>query len=394
MQDCGLGSADFQRYLEGCALPHQIEVQVDLLTNDGDLILSFDQGRAGGRNVVVMDGQVDVDADTLVGRTLSLSVADPDRQLIVAQDANYTDRMLRVQVGVHVASLGQVVWAPVFKGPIVSAPRGGDVVQFTAQGKARFAQHGIYPTFTVPKGTPKTSAIKRILNQLAGEPYANMGGIPDLPNVVLKDDLTVNLADRPWAICRNLANDMERHLCYDGGGQVRMQRTDLDNPVYTFTAAGSQPGVATAAPISQTDWTGIKNAVRVTGGATPPKQPPVAYAFADPSDPFSAQTLGRDGAPAYYWDFAQIDTVKTQATAQRIANNMLQRDLVANREIKWESLPMYVFDEYDRVAVETPYFSGHVNLKQFSIPLSIDGAPTMSYGYNKRVSADRFAGKR
>jgi len=391
---CGLGTKDFKTYLAALALPHSVTVSVDLMTNEGELILSFDGGRAGDRDVVVTDGQVDVDSTTLVGRVLTLSVADPMRLLIVDQDANYVDRMLRVRVGVIVPALGgKTVWAPVFTGPITGAPRSGDVIQFTAQGKARFGQHGIAHLYKVKKGTKKTTAIKRIMADLAGETPNHMRDIPDL-SPVLAHDLILHITSRPFGVCVDLAASMDRHLCYNGNGDLRMQRFDLSNPVYTFHKSTGGPNLIDSPPESETLWTTISNAVKVTGTASKTKAAPIGYAYADPENPFSAERMGRGDAGAYFWDLRDVGSLHTVKACERVARNILARDLVVSRSLKFEAMPIYVFDELDLVGVHTSEFIGQTRLSQFTIPLNIGGNPTMSFGFNHRVSSNIFARRR
>jgi hypothetical protein len=394
VQRLGLGSADFNRYTDACALPHDIEIALELQTNEGETIVSFDAGRAGGRDVTATDGSVTVDASTPVGRVLKLTVADPGRELIVSQHANYTDRMLNVKCGVHVAPLSKVVWADVFTGPIWSAPRSADdVVQFTAHGKARLAMHGIRDMVIFRQGTPKTTVIKRMLNELTGEPYTKMGQVPDLP-AKLSQPLTIWPTDDVWLEARRLANSISRHLTYDGKGDVIMPRINPSGEDFTFRNVKGEPSLLVKDLLIESTRRNIKNAVHVVGGPTPSSPGVHGYAFADPSNPFSAQTQGRHGAGAYHWDEAIISSVHTKRTADRIAENMLARDLLTVRGIKFESMPMYVFDELDVVALETPAVDGHTSMSQFVIPLNIEAAPTMSYGFIQRIASDRFARQR
>lgn len=393
MYRCGLGTRDFKTYLGALALPHSVIVSVELQTNEGKTLVSFDGGRAGNRDVVVTDGQVDVDSTTLVGRSLTLSVADPARLLIVDQDANYVDRMLQVKVGITVAELGKVVWAPVFTGPITGAPRSGDIIQFTAQGKARFGQHGIAHLYKIKKGTKKTVAIRRIMADLAGETPSHMTEIPDLPPV-LAHDLILHITSRPYGVCVDLAASMDRHLAYNGNGDLRMQRFDLTNPVYTFHKSAKGPTLIDSPPESSTEWTTISNAVKVTGSASKAKTAPIGYAYADPNNDFSAEKLGRNDAGAYFWDLRDVNSLHTVKACERVARNVLNRDLAVSRSLKFEAMPIYVFDELDLVGVHTPGFIGQTRLSQYTIPLNIEQGPTMSFGFNKRVSSNSFARRR
>lgn len=393
MKTLGLGTAEFSKYLLLCASSHSVELAVELRNNAGETLVSFDQGRGGGRDVTVTDGQVDVDATSSAGRFLSLTVADPAKHLSVAAGANFTNRMLHVSRGRYVPALGRTVWAEIFTGPIVLAPRSGDVVQFTAHGKARFAMHGQRDLYTIKAGTPKTTAIKQMLNVLAGEPMSNMGGIPDLASK-LRKDITLQIDQYPLAACRALADSLVRHLFCDGAGDWQLPRIDSPHTVYTFSDAKLEPGMVATPPEASTDWLSVKNAVEVTGGVRGTNPPPVAKVFADPSNPFSAQTEGRNGAAAYRWDRVSVPTAMGQKLVDTIAKNTLQRDLAAVRSIKWESLPMDIFDEMDYVSIETPELTAQVRLAKFTIPLNLESSPSMSYGYTSRRSSNVFAGRR
>jgi hypothetical protein len=385
----GLGSADFNKFLAQLALPHNWKTSVDLLDDVGAHLVSFDPGHGGGRDVVVTDAGVQVNRD---GRILSLPVADPYKELLVGQNANYIDRQLQVRAGVDVPALGITVWTHVFTGPVVSAPRSGDVVNFTAHGKERFAKHGIRVPYTVKKGVKITDAIKRILAQLCGEQAKHMGNIPDLAPV-LTDDLVIPVMQRPWQVCLDLADQLGRYFLYDGAGDVQMPRQDATNPVYTFTGALNQPGVIGSDVEVSTDWTLVKNAVRRNG--TPPKSggpPPVpGLAIADPANPFSPERLGRNGVSIYYWDTATLPNVHTHDDLQGLAEQALARDLTANRQVKFETLPMPCFDYGDLVGIETIGLATTFFLNAFSIPLLLEQTPLMSIGTNQRVSSNAFA---
>lgn len=395
MNKGNLSHADFQTFLARLARPHNWEVSVELLNDKGEHLVSFDPGKGGGRSVTVTGGEVVVNAD---GRALTLSVADPDNELLVGQDANYINRMLRVRCGVFVPELDRTVWIEVFVGPIVSAPRTGKVVQFTAHGKERFAKHGIKDAYTIKKGVAKTTAIRRILVDLCGETPGHMGGIPDL-RPTLADDLVLHIQDRPWLAIKHLADELDRYIAYDGGGDVQMPRMDATNPVYTFTGSRFKPGVIGTDPEISADWTQVKNAVRRYG--TPPKSggpaPEPGEAIAEGE--FSPQNMGRNGVPIYYWDVATLSNIHTHKVLQQMADNALKLNLSTNRTVKFEIMPMPCFDFGDLVRVETLGLMHTFTLTAFTIPLKVaqdtggEGV-TMSIGYNRRVSANAFAGRR
>lgn len=387
-----LGSAEWNHYLLQCASSHSVEVHVELQNSDGETLVSFDGGKGGDRDVTVMGGEVAVDADSPTGRILTLVVADPGGELTVAQDANYIDRWLHVEVGVPVPALGKTISRTVFEGPIVNAPRAGEVITFTAHGKARYGLHGIREITTYPKGMPVTTAIKRILIDLCGEVTPHLGDIPDLAQK-LQEPLVLHINAQPYIQAQRLAEGLTRHLQYSAGGMPQMPRTDSTHVAYTFTSAKAAPGMVSAPPEQSTDILGtIKNAVRVIGGATKTTKAPYGYAFAEGD--FSPQKLGRGDSEAYFWDLRTVKTLHTQQAVDRTAAAILARDLIGNREVKFESMPMYVFDEYDLVAIETTEVTAQTHLRQFTIPLDIGGSPTQSYGFNARRAYRPFAGRR
>lgn len=387
-----------QAYYLQCASPHSVEVSVDLENTDGEVLVSFDQGRGGGRGVEVTGGEVQVDADTPTGRVLTLPVEDHSQELLVAQEANYVDRMLHAKVGVPCPAIGKTIWRTVFQGPIVLAPRAGDVVTFTAHGKARYGLHGIRTLYVIPKGTKITTAIRLLLHDLCGEPYSTMGGIPDLP-AKLAEDLLLHIQSQPFVEAQKLAASINYHLHYAGDGDKGMKpamtRTDSTHVAYTFHSAKDQPGlVGPTPPESSTDILGtLKNALKLTGGATKTTKAPVGFFYADGSA-FSPAKLGRNDSDACFWDERTIPALHTQAGIDRVGPKILARDLVGDREVKWESMPFYAFDEYDLLKIDTSEVTAFAHWRQGTIPLDVDGAPSQSYGYHRRAVIRPFAGRR
>lgn len=395
MNDKDYGSADFKKYLLQCASRHTAWPSIGLENTDGEELVSFDAGRGGGRSVLVTGAEVAVDADSPTGRKLTVTVLDRDKELLVSQGSNYINRMLHAKVGVPVPSIPATVWRTLFQGPIVSAPRSGDVVTFTAHGKARYGLHGIKEITVYPKGMAITTVIKTILHDLCGEPYNTMGNIPDLP-AKLSEALILHIQAQPWIQAQQLAAGLTRHLHYAGDGSdgmiPAMPRTDSTRVAYTFTSAFDQPGLVSSAPQVSTDILGtIKDAVRVIGGATKTQKAPFGYAFA--TGDFSPARLGRNDSEAYYWDLLTIKTLHSQAAVDRVAAQHLARDLVGDIDARWDSMPLYVLDEYDLLEIDTNELHAFSHWRNGTIPLDIDGAPTQTFGFNGRRVHRPFAGR-
>lgn len=385
MDTGGLGSADFKKYLAELAVGHHVDVSVELVDSAGNVLVSFDQDTGGGRPVSTIDGQVTMSGD---GRMLTLDVSDPDRLLGVYEGLNWIGRMLRVTYIVFVRELAQSVGIRVFTGPVVTPTvRTADLVSFTAYGKEWYAKTHFDGPVTYPGGHLKTNVIKDLLATYCGEDPANID-VPDLP-AKLAHPLKLDIEDTPFDAITQLANQVGRYWSYDGHGRTSFVRHTAKNPVYTFTGAKGGPGVVGPPPGVGTDWSGIKNAVQVTGAAHNELPAQKVQVRAPAGSPFFATKLGRNGAKYVQWDEVTLEHVYLKAALTQAAHQRLNDDLSAVRDMRLETIPMPVFGFGDYCRVEAPPdYVGNFSLTSFALPLKVDSdEKRMTIGWTGRVSA-------
>src|SRR5690606_33235533 len=100
MLTLGLTSNERRAFEEALRSSHTRKIEVEVLNLDGKRLSTISSQ--------LLDGQVNVDLDADVSRSLTLSFLDPAHALNFDTDspddgAVYADRMLRVRYGVHVA---------------------------------------------------------------------------------------------------------------------------------------------------------------------------------------------------------------------------------------------------------------------------------------------------
>jgi hypothetical protein len=365
----GLSSASLRALNATLTAHHEIRVRASVLTLSGTTTADVSS--------MLVDGQVNVDASADVTRTASLSLLDPSRSLSIdsnspADAALFMDRMIRLTYEVAVA--GQWVAIPVFTGPITKLSRSGAVLSVEASGKEILARSAAWRPLNLRKGTPKTTAIRLILSERAGETTFS---IPTLTSR-LPTALSLASTDIPWVVARRIANSLGRQLYYDGEGVCRL-RTVPGVPVFTFT------GAALVGPIQLSYSPATANAVQVIGATPKGSKVPVSYsAVAAASHPLSPWALGRNGVPRYLPNVIQDSNIRSTAEAKVVATNTLAQSLLEAVDASFDSVPIPHLDPSDVVAAYTD--EGHVTFRlgSFSLPLGV-GSP-MSVGYHRNVS--------
>lgn len=380
MLDLGLSAADQRAFEKALADPYSVRVDVGVLTLDGDELSRISPD--------ILDGQVDVDADADVTRSLTLTILDPGHALQLDSDspadgAIYADRMVRVTYSVLVPSLDERVDVDVFTGPIVDIERDGDTIALTAHGKEELALGWIWRPLTVKKGGRKTDAIRTIMSTRAGEYDFD---IPDLTTRLPKP-VVLGRAAAAWPKAKSIASSMNRQLYYNGSGVCRV-RVRPRRPVFTFLADVEGANMRSRAKIAH-DFTQVKNAVWFKGGKPKGQKKPIeAFVAAPKGHPLSPHRLGRtndDGTHVarYLVHEATNDHVRSKAEATRRANALLGDMLTETLDVSFTAVPIPHLDPLDVVRVSTRDFSANVRVRKFSLPLA---GGEMTFGYIDRVS--------
>lgn len=118
-------TAEKSAYHAQLALSHRVWIRVSIHDRNEQFIEWLD--------LPVIDGQVDVDTEQVPERKLSIVVADPDEVLDFGRV--WADNFIRVEYGIHVASLAKRVWHPVFFGPFTKIGRDHGRVTLEAASK-------------------------------------------------------------------------------------------------------------------------------------------------------------------------------------------------------------------------------------------------------------------
>lgn len=355
---------------------HSIRVKV--------LVLDLEMNPVGKPlTAVVLDGQVNVDADAEVTRSASLTVLDAAAQLTFdsnspAAGALYADRMLRIIYGVRSPG-GEWVDVPVITGPVTRFSRDGEIVSIEVQGKEVLSMGAAWRTRTYGKNEKKVDVIRNILYNEGERHFSFPQDSGKMPG-----PKTIAFASVPWKEAKKVATSMGKQLFYDGSGRAVLREIP-GSVVFTFAAGGVNgvlPSVESTPKVEfSTDE--VRNAVRVVGKKPKGQTRKVTGTAVAPRDhPLSPQRLGRNGEGRYLAEFVEDSSIGTDEAAQKVARNKLDDNLAQLVGVRFDALPIPHLDPGDKVSLRTADFTiDKIRLGQFSIPLTTAGA--MSVGYHK-----------
>jgi hypothetical protein len=388
MLKLGLSTAERKLYEAALCRSHTRRTRVEVLTLNGGVLSEVSNQ--------LVDGQVTVDGDAEVTRSLSLTFLDPNRSLNFDTDspddgALYADRMLRVSYGVHVQELGRYVYAPVFTGPVTGLTRDGATVTVEAQGKEKLAKGSIWTPINLRKGMDVTAAIRVLMSSRAGETrfsipdFRNSNGKrPTLPAARALD----RYADA-WSTAVKLARSIDKQMFYNGDG-VLVMRNAPDAASWVFRPGDGGSIVGEMSVSYNLDE--LINTVAVRG--QPPKGSKGAVSasvFAPADHPLSPKRLGRTGAPRHLVERIEDQSIRSHKDAKALAERVLAKRLRETVDVSFDSLPIPHLDVGDMVRVQTPDFTLKFRLVKFTIPLAPNGDPVMSVGYLKRLTPRKQA---
>jgi hypothetical protein len=371
----GLSAAQMRAFAADLADHHQIRVRAQVQTLAGAYSADLTDR--------LLDGQVNVDLQAPITRSLTMTLLDEDRALPFDADspsdsALFVDRMIRVWYGVYGPALAAIgsgwVDVPVFTGPISKPDRSGDTVTVEAQGKESLAMGACWQPMTLLKGTPKTSAIHSLMVARAGETRFSLPP----PGTRLPATISLGREDIVWTAATSISRSQNAQLFYDGPGTCRL-RTWPAVSIYSFT------GPLVLSPLKITYGTPSCNIVWVKGGVPKGARMPISYVAVAPANhPLSPQRLGRAGVPRYLLQTIKDDSIRSVAEAKPRGDQALAVGLAQSVDATFDAMPVPHLDPGDRVYAATDEGAVTFTLSKFSLPLTA-GQP-MSVGYNRKVS--------
>lgn len=357
----GLTSADLKLFNASLCTHHSVKVTVQILT--------LGHAYVGDLTDNLIDGQVSIDADAEVTRSLTMQLRDPDGSLKLDSTspndgALFYDRMVRVIYSVKSELLPRWVDVSIFCGPITKMSRTQDVINLECQGKESLT---VPPTVAYinrawGKGVQRAALVRAIMRDYGGETKFS---VPDAaattPGVVAMSTET-----NMWALAKSVSG-AGYHLFYDGRG-VLVRRQMPATATYTFrTRAG---GNVTTVPTIDYDVSAVRNIARVVGAIPKGKKTPVAAVAALPrSHPLNAYALGRNGKPRVLLDILTDDNLKTQSQAQAVANARIKSLALQSVDVQFDALVAPHLEPNDIYTLSTEDFTVNARYKRATIPL-------------------------
>lgn len=362
----GLSATDQALFERGLCDDHEIDLRVTIL----DLEHS-PMGIANGR---VLSGQVDIDTNSDVDRSLAIELLDTDNSLALAdttptQVGINQSRMVQVEYGVKSAWLPRWVWVPVFCGPITTVKRSGDTVAITAHGKESLLMGAVSRNLKWPKGSRRTDVIRGLL-QAGGETRLEIAARTEKTTV----DTIIAPVDALWPRAQGWVRSLGSvRLGYDGRGYAKLSPIN-PQPVWAFK--GGEGGSLLTQPDITGDTSNLRNIV-VVNGQDKNNKPVQGVAMLPDSHPFSSRNLGRNGMPRWVREDITGDGISSNAEATALAAAKLNEFNQAAIDAQFNALVIPHLEPWDNVSVVDQHRTWSLPLQKYSIPLTPDGQMTV-----------------
>lgn len=379
----GLSAADLALFNRSLTTHHSVKVTVQ--------VLNLSHAYLADLSSQLLDGQVSIDADGEVTRSLTIQFRDPEHSIQLDSSAPtdgalYYDRMIRIIYSVKSELLPRWVDVPIFCGPITKMSRTSDVVNVEAQGKESLVlppAAAYYPR-TYGKGWGRASLVREIMSTYGGETKFSIPAYGDkTPGpVVLAAESSI------WGTVKKVnGSSSTRHLFYDGRGVLVMRSTPR-TATYTFKTGPG--GNVTTLPNVDYDISNVRNVVRVVGAVPKGKKTPVAATATLPkTHPLNHYAMGRAGKPRILLEVVNDDNMKTSAQCLEQARNRLATLALQAVDIKFDALVVPHLEPNDIYALKTPDFSITARYKTAVIPLK-QATGTVGYLSNRATNKTRI----
>lgn len=378
----GLSAADLKQFHIALASNHSIKVTVQVLDVNHQYLSDL--------SPVLVDGQVNIDADGTPTRSATVTVLDPRRSLgfdsnSPTDGALYLDRMIRIVYSVNAENLTKWIDVPIFCGPVVKINRTDDLLTIEAGGKETLLIGMMWNSWVRQKGHTKAGMLNDLCNEpQVGETKKSFDSVGSQkttkPFSLVRESII-------WSAMKSICGPLGavNQLYYDGRGYLRFRATPRTS---IFTFASGTGGTLTSYPQITFDADSIRNTVLIKGAPAKGSTKPIEYARGAASSlPYSAKSLGRNGGYRYLVDVIEDDTIKTKTQALDIADARLKTLQIESVDVAFDALVIPHLEPEDIATVKTDDFSLAIRIKQMSIPLVVGN--TMSVGYTKRVTTSK-----
>lgn len=372
MISLGLSVANQQALFALMATHHTINIKIQ--------ILDLNHNYLGDISSRFVDGQVDIDTDAEVTRSLKLVLLDPSHQLFLDatspdEGALFMDRMIRITYNVRNPTGSFSVDIPLFVGPVRKIDRAGVLLNVECQGKEVLMLTGLWRARTYTKGMRKTSFIRSVLFEQGETKF----DIPVLNQPTLPTNVSIGEGNTAWAVARSSASSMGYLLFYDARGTAVL-RPWPQSSIYTFTenTLESRPQIGY-------DLSNVINVVKVTGAVPKGSKTPIVYtAYPPVNHPLSPGKMARNGRGLYIPKYIKEDSIRTIAAAKTLATNELNLGLLQSVIVAFDCLPGIgtVFEPGDIIRLATDEYNTPSRINKMSIPLTAKGASAMGYHKN------------
>lgn len=384
--------AEFHKVIKGLVADAiEVDIRVHLLDMEERFVADLSSWLLGG--------QVVVNADEDVTRSLQVTLLDPDGRASIDASSpgtgTHLNRMITVSYGVWVDAIGkrgEWVRVPVFRGPLSKVTRDGEVLEIEALGKEHLLRDDAGWSHVYAKGLTRTGVIRDILIRSGERRYVvpswkpktgkssimpKIGTVEKKPKKGKKAPRNRWDRSHPWSWITAIARSMRAQAWFDGSGTFRM-RLAPTRPVWWFT-----PSHLLSRPKVTVDDEETFNHVLVIG-APPDGQKWVveSYGSIPTSHPNSPRNLGRNGVPRYLVDTIEDGELRTQVDVDAARNRRLAELTVNEFNVEMDCLPIPHLDPGDLCHLGWDEAPGAFRLGTFTLPLTA-GEP-MTVGYTRQ----------
>lgn len=383
-------------YEETVAGSHHREVELLVLTLDGDPVTSLTNAFLGG--------SIQGDVSRTPCEVLETDVID-DEYVLDWTNGEHRKHMLRVVDSRFIPELDEWVETVSFTGPLWDFERNGPVVSLVAHGSERLGMGSVRRVFHRPRKARATDVIVDLL-RAAGANSKDLS-IPRL-KATLPERVTVGInrgkkkdddkgdkqkpkrpkrrefradsEDSYWPEAERIAHALGRELFPDGRGRFCL-RAPMGKPIVDFTRSTLLAAVTEKRPEDGE----VPNTWIVVGANPKGPRGRIEVEVTLPArHPLSAESLAWNGTPRKIIERIENKHIHTVKKAREVGQRKRDRALRETVEYEVEALPVVAWLRPNTmVSIPTNFGRVSTRARQWTIPLGPDADP-LTIGANRR----------